>query len=169
MNIVEIIKIIGVVLGAMLGLAGFAALLGVAYSQFKKSGRQETSEVLKSADGAVDFWKNQANDYKEMMAAKDLKSNEQINALTEKVGILTGQLRSEKEQNDRLEKIMQGRNPEMETFMKYMVTSSEKHSETHTAMMKVLTDLHTMSASNHQLLKQEGEKDLKIDATITKK
>lgn len=172
MTVKDIVEITGaavLVLGTLFGGAGFLIW------SYKKSGRQERKDVTETADTISNFWKNQAEELKGILQTKDVEFNtkitaltkdftDQITGLTEKVGILTGQLAAEKNQNERLEKIFQGRNPEMEAFMKYMVGSSEQHSKTHEAMLKVLNDLHGMSESNHKIL----EKDLKVESVITK-
>lgn len=150
MDTSEVIKLI---------LSGTAAItvifggIGFAIYTYRKSGRQERKDVTETADTIADFWKKQAEELKLILQTKDTEFSSkladvtkdytaQITALTEKVGILTGQLAAEKSANERLEKIFQNRSPELDAFMKYIMTASEKHTETHSAMLKALGDLH---------------------------
>lgn len=161
MSLIDIIKI-GSQIAAGVGFLG--AGIGFLVYSFKKSTRDESKAVTESADTIADFWKNQANEYKTMMATKDEKYTSQINELTTQVGELRGQLNAEKATNERLEKIFQNRNPEMEEFIRYMVQAVQNINEVHTSMVKVLSDIHAMSTSNHEML----AKELKIETTIIK-
>lgn len=165
MTIIQILQIIGLVIGALAGLAGVAALLGVAWSQFNKGNRTEKNEVVNSADTIADFWKKQADDYKEMMKVKDDKNSTLINELTRKVGELTGQLTAEKAQNERYEKIFQGRNPEMDTFMKFMIQASKDQSESTREIVRVLGEIHSMASSTHEIV-DARKLPVKIEGTI---
>ena len=173
-KVITLVAVITASLGVLVGGAGF-----LVYS-YKRAGRQERKDVTDTADTIADFWKKQAEELKQILQTKDAEFNqkiqdmtkefnEKIQALTKEVGELTGQLNAEKAQNDRLEKIFQNRNPEMETFMKYMVAASERHDETHKKMIQILTDLHQTSTANHEIWEAEKDKDLKIESTITKK
>jgi biopolymer transport protein ExbB/TolQ len=158
MNIKELAELIGIVLGT-LGL--FAAGVGTVIYGVKRTERQERKDLTETADTISNFWKNQAEELKEILATKDSEFNiklaavtrefnEKIQDLVKEIGMLKGQLSAEKAINERLEKIFQNRSPEMEAFMKYMVEATEKHNETHEAMMKVLTDLHAKSFPNNK-------------------
>ena len=162
----QIAAIILTGIGTLLGGIGFAV-----YS-YKKSGRQERRDVTETADVISDFWKNQAEEMKLILQTKDTEVqaqiaaltkdfNEKIQDLTKQVGVLTGQLTAEKALNEKLEQIFQNRNPEMEGFMKYMVDATEKHSETHEAMLKVLADLHGMVDSRKQNVTIKGSMESK--------
>ena len=141
-----------------------AAGVGYALSQFRRGNRQDKEEVVSSADQLTNFWKEQVDGFKEIVKAQD----EKIQALTREVGELRGQLSSERNQNEELKKIFQNRNPEMEQFMKYMVQATKDQAESHGKIIEVLTALHKMSSSNHALI-QETNKDLKIEAVVSKK
>lgn len=166
LQIAQIAAIILAGLGTLLGGVGFAI-----YS-YKKSGRQERKDVTETADVISEFWKNQAEELKLILQTKDVEVqsqiaaltkdfNEKIQDLTKQVGVLTGQLTAEKALNEKLEQIFQNRNPEMEGFMKYMVDATEKHSETHEAMLKVLADLHGMVDSRRQNVTIKGSMESK--------
>lgn len=180
--------------GSLTALAAITALIGVAYAQFRKGSRDESNAVVTSADNISEFWHKQADEYKAMMAVKEEsfqkqfsdsteRYQKQISELTEKVGVLTGKLANSTEYADKLEKIFQGRNPEMEAFMKFMVQSSNEQgelmrqavkdaTESHTQIITVLKDIHDMSASNHQILdarKDSGKKEVIIEGTLEKK
>lgn len=156
--------IIGIL--ASLGLFAFGA--GYLWSQAKKGSRVEKSEVISSAEGSKVFWKEQSEDYKEMMRVKDEKNDAtvkeltiQINALTREVGELRGQLNAEKTQNEKLEKIFQGRSPEMEEFMKFMIQATKDQAESHKKIVEVLEKVHTFAEMEH-------DRDFKITATVSK-
>lgn len=169
----DLIELILAGSGAVALLAGGFGF--VVYS-YKKSGRQERKDVTETADTISNFWKSQAEKLEEILKHKDIEFNnkltsvtkefnEKIQALTEKIGVLTGQLSAEKLLNERLEKIFQNRSPEMEAFMKYMVDATEKHSETHDAMLKVLSDLHSTSSANHEIL-DSRKKEVELKGTM---
>lgn len=160
---------------AAIVLAGIGTLfggIGFAIYSYRKSGRQERKDVTDTADVISEFWKNQADELKLILQTKDAEFqsqitaltkdfNEKIQELTKQLGVLTGQLTAEKALNEKLEKIFQNRNPEMEGFMKYMVDATEKHSETHEAMLKVLADLHGMVDSRRQNVTIKGSMESK--------
>lgn len=176
MGALQIAQLIGLILasgGILIGGIGFAI-----YS-YKKSGRQERKDVTETADTISNFWKGQADKLEAILKVKDEEFNKKISELTKdfnekiqqltgKIGELTGQLTAEKMLNERLEKIFQNRSPEMEEFMKYMVSATEKHSETHEMMMKVLTDLHNTSQSNHEIL-DSRKKEVEIKGSMETK
>lgn len=177
MEIREVITLAATIIGSLGLLAGGVGFIVYSYT---KAGRQERKDVTDSADTIADFWKKQAEELKVILQTKDIEFNEKIQALTKEfnekiqnltkeLGEITGQLNAEKTQNEKLEKIFQNRNPEMETFMKYMVAASERHDETHKKMIQILTDLHQTSTANHEIFEAEKDKDLKIESTITKK
>lgn len=166
MNVNDIIKLILAVGGA---ITLIASGLGVFIYSYRKSGRQERKDVTDSADTISEFWKKQAEELKLILQTKDVEYNaqltkvtkefnEKIQELTKQVGILTGQLTSEKAANDRFEKIFQGRNPEMEAFMKFMIQAAKDSQESHEQIVKVLTDLHKTSTSNHDILDSRTKK-----------
>lgn len=158
MQIKEILQLVFLVLG---GLSFVAIAIAVVYRLVTKDNRQEKSEIINSAEEGTNFWKDQYKELKEINAIRDEKNADLINTLTEKVGILTGQLKTEKEQTDRLEKIFQNRNPEMEKFMQYMVTSSEEQTKINKGIVDTLEDIHAM-------VKEERDRELKVTSTIIK-
>ncbi len=149
----EINEIIKLMLSAAALITVVFGGIGFAVYTYRKSGRQERKDVTDTADTIANFWKNQAEELRLILTTKDAEFNAklsevtkdftaQVTALTEKVGILTGQLAAEKAANERLEKIFQNRSPELDGFMKYMMSATEKHSETHISMLKALSELH---------------------------
>jgi hypothetical protein len=166
MDTVNVAKIIGTILAAALSIAAVVAIIGVAYAQFKKAFRNERVEAINSADTLAEFWHKQADEYKDAMALKDEKYTEQINKLTRELGEVRGELNAAKASNERLEKIFQGRDPEMQEFMRFMIQAVKDQAETHQKIVKVLDDIHNMSKSNHSLL--EDESKVKIEGKLVK-
>ena len=173
MNYLQIILTIA---GGVASLGVVAGGLGYLVSVFRGTIKKEQSDVVDSADTLVDFWKQQALDFKEMMAIKEKSCDEKIQVLTREVGELRGQLTEKVSQAERLEQIFQNRNPEMEQFMKYMVQATSDHATFHkslmdtiSSMITLLDDIHTTSANNNVLLATEQNKELKIEGTLTKK
>ncbi len=155
------------------GLGLLAGGLGFLLQSFKKSGREERLAVVDSADNIAEFWKKQAEEYKSMMVLKEEKTSKQINELTREVGELKGQLNSEKAQNERLERIFQNRNPEMESFMKAVVSDIQNHESFHKVMInmlesmtQVLGDIHKTSSSNSAMLNSRGQ-SVKLEGKLT--
>lgn len=121
----NILEISGIVAGLLIGLAGVSALIGVAVSQYRKGSRDEKTDVVSSAEKLTQFWREQADGYKLMMEERDKENTEKINQLTREVGELRGQLNEKQTQYEKVEKILQGRNPEQDAFMKTMIASAE--------------------------------------------
>lgn len=95
----------------------------------------------------LSFWKlggNTASNqviatYKEQVG----QLRDQVSELTNKVGVLTGQLREKDDRIKTLESIATNRNPELETFMKYVTETMKQSSGINTevqAYMKNSTD-----------------------------
>lgn len=159
--------IIEFVLGTILSLGVLTGGIGYLVSQYKKGGKLQEEEVVSSADKLTQFWKDQADGYKEMMETKDKTNSEQINSLSTQVGELRGQLTAALNQNEELKKIFQGRSPEMEQFMKSMVQANTDQMENQKKMTIALDKILGTVLESNKLLKEEA-KDLEIVATVTK-
>jgi len=133
----------GVVISSLIGLGILAGGMGYLISSFRGGGNKLTS-----------FWKEQADGYKLMMVEKDRVNDEKFQVLHKEIGELNGRLNAEQALNERLEKIFQNRNPEMDSFMKGMVDSMGQ-------IGRVLSEIHTMTKAEH-------ERDFQISATVTK-
>lgn len=139
----------------------FAGGLGYIIGKFKAGTKQETSDVVSSADQLVNFWKDQAEGYKVMMAEKDKSNDEKFQALNAEIGKIQGQLLEKEKQNKTYLEILQNRDPEMKMFMETMIKSANEQAAVNANVVKVLSDIHT-------LCQQEHDRDLHITADITK-
>lgn len=142
----------------ILTIFGVITMCGVAFAQFRKGSRGESSEIIK-------FYKEEALNYKDMLQKKEEAHTvkiseltkdftEKINGLSREVGELRGQLTAEKKQNERFEQIFQNRNPEMEKFMTFMVNTQKE-------VVDVLKEIHAMTKAEH-------DRDFQVTSTITK-
>lgn len=149
--------ILGFIIGIPTGLGLFAFGAGYLWSQIKKGnkqGKDESNELIKSNDDIKAIYKEQNSDLKEINKVL----GEKIEALTREVGEIRGQLNSEKAQNERLEKIFQGRDPENQKFMEYMINATKTHDEFHKELMRIVGEIHTFAEQEHQ-------RDFKITTT----
>lgn len=168
------IQIIEFALGAFAALGIFAFGAGYLVSQFGKGKKEEKNDIVSSADQLTQFWKEQAEGYKVMMAEKDRSNDEKIQKLTREVGELRGQLTSTQEQNKKLEAIFQNRNPEMEAFMKTILAVADQ-SQKFMADNKIFQqDQHNVMVEIRDFMGHINEhlesvdKDLKIETTVSK-
>lgn len=141
------------ILGVLSAFGICAGGLGYLISSYKKGTRAENSEVVSSAENLTNFWKEQADGYKVMMAEKDASWNDRFEKMSREMGELQGQLIAEKKQTERLEAIFKDRNPETEQFMK----------DTTSAMSQIMK---FMEAINKHM--EEEKKELHIEATVSK-
>lgn len=140
-----------------LGIAAAAALIGVAYSQFRKGSRTESGEI-------VEFYKNQANNFKEIAETTRKEYTLKHEELLKEVGVLRGELNTERKLREQYEAILKDRNPETTEFMKTMLAIGEQatkfmdaQSKNNLEVARILGEIHTMVQS-----------DLKVEATVTK-
>jgi len=170
----DLIKITEFTLGGIASLGIFFFGAGFWYSQFGKGKREEKDDIVSSADKLTQFWKDQAEGYKAMMAEKDRSNDDKIQKLTREVGELRGQLTEKTTSYEKLEKIFQNRNPEMESFMKtilavaeqsqtFMANNTQFQSDQHNIMIEIRD---FMGHINTHL--ESVDKDLKIEAKISK-
>lgn len=140
-----------ILLGATLG-----ATFGVAFAYFRKGNRSESGEI-------IEFYKKQAGDYKEMLEATRKEYTEKHEALIKEVGVIKGELNTERQLRQQYEAILKDKNPETEAFMKLMVQAVKDQGEVNKEVVSVLKDLHTMA-------KAEAEREIQIDthSSITK-
>jgi len=140
------------------GVVTFIALLaggvGLAINAFRKRPRDEKNEVVNSANTIMEFWKNQAEQYKLIIDEKDRTHNEKITDLTRQVGELRGQLNAETSQKKEYLAILQNRDPETKKFMEHMVNATENQD-------KILAEIFKM-------VKDEHDRELKVTSTISK-
>lgn len=155
-------------LTASLGICAAAALLGVAYAQFRKGNRQERIDEVSSNEKLTSFWKEQAEGYKIMMTEKDSKNQLQINDLTRQVGELRGQLNAETKQKTEYLAILQGKDESNKTFVATMLSVAEQaqsfmknQGDNNLEVARILKEIHAMAKAEH-------DRDFKVEATVTK-
>lgn len=154
------------------GLGLFAGSMAFVIDKFFTRQKTDKGEEINSADTLTKFWKDQAEQYKVVLGEKEtaylLKIekittdfNEKFQDLKERFGNLKGQYEAEKSQRERVESILKDRNPETEAFMKLMIQAIKDQSDSHTEMVKILKEIHTMSKAEH-------DRDFKVETTVTK-
>lgn len=155
-----------------MGLGIFAGSMAFVVDKFFSRKKTDKNEEINSADTLTKFWKEQAEQYKVVLAEKEaaytLKIekitadfNEKFQDLKEKFGNLKGQYDAEKVQRERVESILKDRNPETEAFMKLMIQAIKDQADSHTGIMKILKEIHTMSKAEH-------DRDFKVETTVTR-
>ncbi len=110
-----------------LSLAALVSFLitgaGMWYGMFRKASRQENTDIVSSSKDLIDFWRDQAEGYKVMLAEKETSWNTKFETLTREIGVLQGQLNATETQRAQFEAILKDRNPETEQFMKDVAES----------------------------------------------
>lgn len=157
-----ILLIIGII--ASLGI--FAGGLGFLLSRFSKGKKEERQDIVQSSEQLTQFWKDQADGFKEMLETKTTELNAKINDLSREVGELRGQLNAEKKANEKLEMIFQNRDPQTQEFMKLLTASAVKADEFRlnyeqdekkklsmwAEIASTLKEIHKLTLENNQIL-----------------
>ncbi len=153
----ETLQMILTIVGIVGSIGIFAGGIGFLFSKFQKGNKEDKADALTSADQLTNFWKEQVEGFKLIIADQ----TEKIRILTGEVGELRGQLVAEKKQNEMAREILQNRDPETKRFMEHMVQSIKDHSETHKEIIRILGEIHSMSIAEH-------DRDFKVTANVTK-
>lgn len=157
----EILKNFGGITGVFISIGAILFSAGFAYEKIFNGKKNAKAEEVTSADGLVKFWKERADEYKTAMETKDRENTEKFSQMSREIGELRGQLNSETQQKKDYLAILQNRDPETKKFMEYMMKATQDHDIAHTEMMRVLGEIHNF-------VKEEHDRDFKIDATIHK-
>lgn len=120
----------------VLGICAIASSAGIAFAQFRKGARVESSDL-------ITFYKKEADGYKDMMEKTRNEYTTKHEALLKEVGELRGQLISEKKQKELYEAILKDRNPETEQFMKLMVQSVTDQGVVNKEIVRMIGEIHT--------------------------
>ncbi len=135
--------------GAAIGTA-----LGVAFASFRKGNRSESGEI-------IEFYKKQAADYKDILETTRKEYVAKHEDLLAQVGILRGELNTEKKLREQYEAILKDKNPETEAFMKLLIKAVEDQNKVNKEVVTILKEIHTYAKTEH-------DRDLQITSTITK-
>lgn len=127
---------------------------GVAFAYFKKGNRGESGEI-------IEFYKQQATEYKNILEVTRKEYVQKHEELLAQVGILRGELNTEKKLREQYEEILKDKNPETEKFMKLVIKSVEDQSFVNKEVVNILKDIHAMSKAEH-------DRDFTVQATVTK-
>lgn len=149
MTVQDYLKIIGLTTAIVAALAFVLAYFVVS---FRKNKQEGTKDVISSAEQITRFWKERADDYSKVIETMKIEYDAKIQDLTRKLGELTGRFEAEKTQNERLEKIFQGRSPELENSLKDISST----------MNEIMVFMH--SINEHM---KTSNKDLKIEAVVS--
>ena len=132
-------------------IAGF---IGIAFAQFSRSKRSESGEI-------IEFYKQQATEYKSILEVTRKEYIAKHEELLSQVGVLRGELNTEKKLREQYEAILKDKNPETEQFMKLMVSATHDQGEINKEVVGILKEIHAMSKAEHG-------RDFNIHATVTK-
>jgi len=161
----QLILTIGGVVSFMVIVAGGIGLL---INAIKKKPRDEKNEVISSADQLAGFWKEQVEGFREVIKdltaklekQKDDHTIEMKRVLTE-LGEVRGQLAEKNKQSEQYLAILQNRDPETQKFQEYIVKALENQSNTNVEIIRVLSEIHSMTKAEH-------ERDFKVESVVTK-
>ncbi len=159
-------------IGAVMGTLGlFFGGLGYVIQKYKGGSKEEKAEnadLISSNDQIKQFYKEQNDELKDIIKAKDtafaqreIEWNGKFNALTKEVGELKGQLTAENKQKEQYLAILQNRDPETKQFNEYMIKAVENQTEANRQIVKLLGEIHTMT-------KDEHDRDFQVTSIVTK-
>lgn len=140
---------------ATLGIV--AGGVGYLISQFRSGSRKATTDSRE----IIEFYKLENQTLKEIASSKDKSNDAKFLELSKELAELKGQLKSEKEQNDRLEKIFQNRDPEIDNFRKVLLEASVEQAKINKEVLRILKEIYSMAIAEHN-------KDYQVTSTITK-
>lgn len=154
-----------IIVGALAGLGVLLGGAGYLLSSYRDGRGKPAKEKLETENLLLDNYEKQVKGFKEALdnATKELKDAREENV---KLKTINEQLIKV---NEQYLSILQNRNPEMDTFMQTMIQAAKEGAESHKKIVEVLKEMQSMSASNHEILAKEQNKDLKIEATVSKK
>jgi|GEM_PF-6574254 len=156
----DLIKLIAEI---VIGLGVFAGGIGYLVSIFKKGTatiKEQSENVVATSDQLTQFWKDQVEGFKQMVAAQDLK----LQMLTNDLNKMKGQMEEKEKQNKSYLEILQNRNPEMEQFMKTMLIYQKDSMTLFEQMTHALSVIHDHTI-NKDLPKADG---LQFSGIVTK-
>ncbi len=128
--------------------------IGIAFAYFKRGNRSESGEI-------IEFYKKQAADYKDILETTRKEYIAKHEELLSQVGVLRGELNTEKKLREQYEAILKDKNPETEAFMKLMIQAVKDQSEVNKEVVSVLKEIHTYAKAEH-------DRDFKVTSTVTK-
>ena len=131
-----------------------ATALGIAFANFRRGNRGESGEI-------IEFYKKQASEYKEILEATRKEYVEKHEALLAEVGLIRGELNTEKKLREQYEAILKDKNPETEAFMKLMIKAVKDQTDVNKEVVNILKEIHSMSKAEH-------DRDFKVTSTVTK-
>lgn len=167
-----ILKNLQIVFGLLAGLGIFVGSIAYVIEKYSKGRKDTKNEEVSSADTLKDFWKKQADDYKQALDEERRNNKAEIEKITsgfhiqfqdlkERFGVLKGQYEAEKTQREKAEEILKGRDPETKQFMETMLKATKDHDESHKKITEALNSLLSMA-------KEEKDRDIHISATVSK-
>lgn len=144
-------------------MAGLGVLFfggGYLISKWRSGTKEEEAEsrdLISSNDQIKQFYKDQNDDLKAINKAL----SDKVEMLTREVGEIKGQLNAETKVKEEYLAILRGRDPETKKFMELMVQSVKDQAESQKEIIRVLSEIHSYA-------KQEHEREVHIEAQITK-
>ncbi len=142
-------------LQTIIAIGVVAMSAGTFVAQFRKGNRSESGEI-------IEFYKKQAADYKDILETTRKEYIAKHEDLLAQVGVLRGELNTERKLREQYELILKDKNPETEAFMKLLIKAVEDQNKVNKEVVTILKEIHIMAT-------QEHDRDLKITSTVTKK
>lgn len=164
----QLYQTILVIVGSITSLGILAGGIGYCISSFKKGSKEEKNEVITTSQEIINFWRSQAENLQVILERKEKEWNERFQLISSELGELRGQLNAEKIQNERLEKIFQGKNPEQEEFMRFMVKAVEGRDKVYADLMSASAEIIKIVGDIQRLAVEEHNRETRVETTITK-
>lgn len=140
-----------------IGSLGILALgIGYLWSQFIRGKKSGSKENIDAENTLVTYLKNQVEGFAKIVKEQDIK----FVALGKEIAALKATIDEKDKTIEKYLGILQNRNPELDTFIKESRIRQEHTLEIMTQIKDCMVNINT-----HM---QKHEKDLKIEATVTK-
>lgn len=142
------------VFGGLAGIGVLAAGFGFAYAQFKSGAGKAKDDLITTLKETADVEREKAQRLNEEKNTLMISHQQQITALTEKIGKLQGLYEAAENRNKQMEDILQGRSPEQLKFMEQMTTVADQGGKYMHESRVILQDIKNfMTVINGQLAK----------------
>mgnify|MGYP001563285827 CR=1 FL=1 len=141
-------------LQVIIAICTLSVSAGIAFAQFKKGSRTESGDIIK-------FYKDQAENYKIISDTTRKEYTEKHETLLKEVGILRGELNTERTLRIQYENVLKDKNPETETFMLFVTNSLKDQQVMNKEIATILKEIHIMAKAEH-------ERDYQVNTTVKK-
>lgn len=122
------IQTLSIIIGIFTGLGILISGIGFGYAQFKTGASKAKDDLIKTLTQTLEIEKKKSEILNSEKNELVQSHQSQLNELVEKVGKLQGTIEAQDKKLEEYKEILQGRSPEQEKFMKFMVNGVKETS-----------------------------------------